>query len=371
MQGSFKKLSGAKDQLKKISSKPKINTDYQPKKIEHDEEGTIYKCSCCGKEYKVQKGNFPITNSILYESNGGYLTICKSCLERYYQQLVTFYSGNENHALERCCQICDWFYSPEVTAMIKTVAQGKTKISAYASKMNLVNVRDKGVTYLDTEKEKHAGKIVNVEDIDEVIETNDDEIDSFNVDKQTILFFGLGFSKEEYMFLQNQYDDWARRYECKTKAQEEIYKNISLAQLIANKALKKGNMKEYLDATKTLQELMGSAGVKPNQTDDSVFGEQNTFGTLIKKWEDEEPIGEPDEEWKDVDGIKRYMETWFLGHLCNLVDVENDAERAYKEEIEKYTVKPPVYDEDDDLSETSLLDKFASKKEKPDDETGE
>ena len=100
--------------------------------------------------------------------------------------------------------------------------------------------------------------------------------------------------------------------------------------------------------------------MKPSQTNDNALADQNTFGTLIKKWETERPIGEPDEEWKDVDEIERYISTFFLGHLCNLVHVKNDYEELYREEMAKYTVTPPEYEEDD-LGETSLLDKFSDK----------
>lgn len=366
-QGRGRPVGGNKLEYAKLSSSSAIKIDpaVKIKKIEQDPDGIKYKCSCCGKEYTAQKGNFPVTNSMLYEGNNGYLTICKSCVEKYYQQLVGVYSGNEEHALEHCCRLFDWFYSNDVVAMTKNISQGRSKVSVYPSKMNIKQVQDKGKTYLDTIRIKHQqdDKIMDVEDII----TPDETAESIGerASKDTIMFFGFGYNDEEYLFLEDQYADWTTRYECKTKAQEELFKSICIAQLTIQRAQRRGSTKEVTDAMKTFQDLLGTANLKPSQTNDNALADQNTFGTLIKKWETERPIAEADEEWKDVDGINKYINTFFLGHLCNLVHVENDYEEQYREEMAKYTVTPPVYEEDE-MGETALLDKFSNKGNKND-----
>ena len=83
------------------------------------------------------------------------------------------------------------------------------------------------------------------------------------------------------------------------------------------------------------------------------LADTNTFGTLIKKWEDEHPIPEPAPEWKDVDGIRKYINTWFLGHLCKMFRIENDVTAEYDEELAKYTVEVPSFqlEEEEDVSD--------------------
>lgn len=332
------------------------------------EEKNIYKCTCCGTQYSVQRGNFPVTNSLLYAANNGYLTTCRNCAEKYYYQLIGYYSGNEEHAIEHCCRLFDWYYNPEITAMIKSVPQEKNKISLYSTKMNLTNMRAKGTTYLDTVKDEYNNKISTTDDMstthNAILEGEGGEVPEY-LEKDVIMFFGYGYTAEEYEYLYNQYGDWASRYECSTKAQEELFKNLSVAQLMIQKAQRSGGNKESTEAMKVFQELLGSANLKPSQSNDSALADQNTFGTLIKKWENTNPISEPDDEWKDVDGIHEYINTYFLGHLCNLVHVKNDHEEAYRREMEKYTVKPPEYEEDE-AGETSLLDKFSDKGNKDD-----
>ena len=360
--GSGRLPGGTKQAFARLNSGSAVNIapGVKMQKITQEPSAGRYKCTCCGKEYKVQKGNFPVTNSVLYAGNGGYLTVCRSCIEKYYRRLIEFYSGNEEHALEHCCRLFDWYYNTDASAMTKNISQDRSRVSAYPAKMNMLQVRERGTTFLDTLKERHGNRILGEDDLQSRSES-DDVADSA---VETIRFFGFGYSDEEYTFLGNQYLDWTTRYECKTKAQEELFKNICISQLTIQRAQRGGNTREVADAMKTFQDLLGTANLKPNQTNDNALTDQNTFGTLIKKWENEEPIAEPEEEWRDVDGINKYIDTWFLGHLSNLVHVKNDYEEEYLREREKYTVTPPVYEQEDETGETSLLDKYSDKGER-------
>lgn len=41
-----------------------------------------FTCSCCGTKFTKQDGNFLTSSSFMFEANGGYVTICKSCTEK-------------------------------------------------------------------------------------------------------------------------------------------------------------------------------------------------------------------------------------------------------------------------------------------------
>lgn len=340
-----------------------VNPDVKVKNIEPTNDKGRYKCTCCGKEYTTQKGHFPISNSVLYKGNNGFLPICRECVEKYYEQMVAFYSGNEEHAMEHCCHLFDWYYCTEAMAMTRTVPVGGRRIACYPSKMNMVQIQKKGTTYLDTVKDKHSNNKILTES-DAVNAAQEDDVTQA-VSLDTIKFFGYGYSTEDYQFLEEQYADWTSRYECKTKAQEELYKSLCFAQLNMQQAQRRGDNKSVNEAFRTLQDLMGTANIKPNQTNNNALIDQNCFGTFIKKVEDERPIAKPDPEWEDVDNIENYIETFFLGHLCNLVHVKNDYEDKYRAEMAKYTVAPPTYEEDE-AGETSLLDRYSNKGEKDD-----
>lgn len=343
------KLANAQlNRLKKTS----VNKAAKPTKITIDTEETDFRCSSCGKKYKSQLGNFSASSSILYMGNNGYIDVCKTCLDKYYVQLVNYFEGNEEKAIERCCQRFDWYYSDEAAAMTsKSLSDGTTRIRLYPSKMSMSQIKRKGTTYLDTIAERASeGRIEKVEDFQSVIDEEKDKAENTQISKSTIDFFGFGYKPEEYIFLQQQYDDWADRCEIKSKVQEELFKNICVTQLMCQQAKQKQNIKEYTDGMKTFQDLLASANIKPSQNSGNALVEANTFGTLIKKWEDEKPIPEPDEDFKDIDNIFKYISTFFYGHFAKMMDIDNDFSELYKDEIGKYTVTRQEYVDDDIFS---------------------
>lgn len=157
-------------------------------------------------------------------------------------------------------------------------------------------------------------------------------------------FFGEGYTEKDYIYLAREYEDYVNRYEVDSKAMENLIVEIVLTQLDIRK---KRALGEKVDTQqKTLQDLLGSSNLKPVQETGANAVDQESFGTLIKKWENERPIPEPAEEWKDVDGIGKYVRTFFLGHMARLFGKENPYQEEYNEEIGKYTVIPPNREDD-------------------------
>jgi len=318
-----------------------------------------FKCSSCGKVYKTQKTNFLSSNSILYETNNGYTAICRVCIERHYLQLIDLFSGSVELAIRQCCSMFDWYYSDEIVAATKAAGKSASRISLYPSRMNMAQFKSKGSSFADTIAYDKKSLFEKLEKISDEVPTNKAALPPSD---NTIRFFGSGHTNEDYEFLQREYADWTSRHECETKAQEELFKAISLAQLTMQKAQIGGDIKEIETSAKTFQSLLDSLNITPKKKSGSVLNEQETFGTLIKKLENEKPVRDPDPEWDDVDRIKKYIDTWFLGHLCNLVDINNDVEAQYLEELSKYTVVPPQREELMGSGETSILDRFSKSK---------
>lgn len=156
--------------------------------------------------------------------------------------------------------------------------------------------------------------------------------------------FGLHYSDEDLMFLENEYQDWISRYECNTKAQEEIFERLSLNKLCTRDAQIAGKSTKDLD--KTYQDLLSSVNILPRQSSGNGLSDTLTFGQLIEKWETERPIPEPEPEFKDVDGIGKYIRIWFKGHLARALGIDNGYSKEYDDYIEQYTVRPPEYNEE-------------------------
>lgn len=158
--------------------------------------------------------------------------------------------------------------------------------------------------------------------------------------------FGPGYSNEDYMFLENEYQDWVTRYECETKTQEIIFQRIAFKTWEIMKATRNGQPTKDLDAS--LQSLLSSGDLLPRQDKNNSASDSLTFGQLIDKWENEQPIPEPTDEFKDVDRIGLLIDVFFKGHLAKMMGLKNDFSRTYENFMKKYTVNKPEYDEDTD-----------------------
>lgn len=308
-----------------------------------------YPCSRCESSFDKLKGNFSASQSPLYknhsESGVSYLPVCKSCLEDLYLHYVKVFA-DEHDAIRHMCMKFDIYFNESAYGASKKISADRNRMTGYISKINIFP--HTGKSYDDTLDEERTIKIDSFDDLEELKENK-----KVKLTQKIIKFFGLGFEESEYEWLQYQYEDWISRHECKTKAQEELFKNICIVQLQIQKSTQKGDKIEQL--MNTYQNLLGSANIKPAQINDNALTDQNTFGTLIKKWENEKPIPEPDSEWKDVDGIIRYISIWFLGHLCKMMNIKNSYSRLYEEEMEKYKVEKPQYEEDDELFFSNLF----------------
>lgn len=161
--------------------------------------------------------------------------------------------------------------------------------------------------------------------------------------------FGDGYSDEDYIFLIKQYKDWTTRHECQTKSQEETFKRICCKQLEIHKASIQGRNTKDLD--RSLQEWLDTGNLKPKQNSMEGLSDAQTLGTLIQKWENERPLPEIDPELKDVDKIGLYIDVFFKGHLCKMLNLKNNLSHLYENFMEKYAAKKPEYNEDMD-SET-------------------
>lgn len=158
--------------------------------------------------------------------------------------------------------------------------------------------------------------------------------------------FGAGYTDDEYQFLEEEYQEWVTRYECNTKAQEEIFQRLSLKKLEIHKASLQGDSTDKLDAT--YQQWLTTANITPKQSAANSLTDAQTFGTLIQKFEETRPLPEVDPELKDVDKIGLIIDVFFKGHLCKMFGLKNAFTSIYEKFMKRYTVEPPQYTEEED-----------------------
>lgn len=300
------------------------------KTIKKEDKITEQLCTCCGESKKINSNNFYKSYSVLYRKNiENRMTICKDCVLKLADELNKNFNS-DNRALYELCQLLDTYYEKALFESAKNQAENKNS--------NIFQIYFQKVLSLPQYRDKRF------KDSELFDQTRDYEEMSESVGRDLIEFWGVGYSQNEYSFLEKEYTNLLTRYECDSYAQEVLFQEIANQRLDIKKKRENGTSVDK--ELKTLQDLLGSANIKPVQESNALASEQVTFGTLIKKYENEKPIPEPLGEWKDADWIKKYVLTWFLGHFSKMMGSKNEYSKMYEDEIDKYTVS--IEHEDDE-----------------------
>lgn len=345
---------GAKQNLgRKMATRPKGIKPVDPavEMLKHITAGDdtvpyMYRCVKCGKQVMDDDKEFMVSFSKFHVGNRCKLPLCKDCIDASYEEYLAEY-GNEEDAVRRMCMQLDIYYCQELVDTMKKASKPLKRMTFYITKSHTAKYANK--TYEDTIAEEKSEE--------EKIVTYEDMYSTQDIDPDTVAFWGSGFSPEDYEYLDSKYSEWILSYPVQAKAMEAIIQKICLLELQITKGIQRGDKVDSL--CKAMNDLMNSAGIQPKQSSENTMSDTASFGALIKRWEDEEPIPEPDEKWKDVDGIRRYISVFFFGHLAKMFGVKNNWSKLYDDEIKKYTVDRPEL-EDEDVNQITYEDLFGS-----------
>lgn len=287
----------------------------------------LKQCPKCGKWLPSEAGFYMDRNYV-----GGRFIVCKKCVQEMVEQRKN--ANDESHESKEtvmaACQFMNIPYLDDVYVNCVTACMAQlgerystSPFIAYVRKIKSLQQYD-GMTWADS--------ILPDDDIDE------------NVSDRMAQLFGKGFTAEDYKYLENEYDDWCTRTEVDTKSQQTYVKQICLQSLEIYKDRKAG--KDVSKKLEVLDRLMSSSNLQPKQNVGNAATDSLSLGEMIDKWEQEKPIPEPSEEFKDVDGIGEYVRVWFAGHLAHALGLKNAYSKEYDDYVKEYTVSKPEEIED-------------------------
>jgi hypothetical protein len=318
-------------------------------------------CSRCGTMYGRRRGNFSVNYGALYKGTG-YLTTCKDCVDN----IFTSYMEQTNDPRKSTRQVCrklDLYWSDKIYDWAEKKSTDRTIMTGYLAKLNTAN--NSGKSYDDTLIEECSLWSDNLELYDQkssVLDntsTEDYDCHSYNITDEIKAFWGPGYTDSMYDDLEQRRTYWMSKFPEGIDIDigtEALIRQICNLEIDINRDRAAG--KSIDKSVNALNNLLGSASLKPTQKkDESDISSDNTpFGVWIKRWENQRPIPEPDPSLKDVDGIVKYIEVWFKGHLSKMLKLKNSYSQMYEKEISKMRVEHPEYDDDDD--ETLFNDVF-------------
>lgn len=294
-------------------------------------DGNIYYCHQCNS-FKSQEGFY---NDKSYSS--GLFPTCKECL---LDQATDYDKKEKKHIDNRDKTIMVFqkmnlpFYDSLYKSSLKQVQDRigeKNRSTAYQHMLTQVKSLSQyiGKSWSDSEFESD----------EETVEFENKRKARREIKKM----FGSGFTESDYVYLQDQYDDFKVRTQVDSKSQEIYVMQICLSLLDIDKDRKSG--KDVTNKLKSLDSLMNSSNMQPKQNVSNAATDSLTFSQLIAKWEVEKPIPEPDPELSDVSEIGKKIRVWFGGWLANALGLNTPQSQEYIEEIEKYTVSKPTVEE--------------------------
>lgn len=258
----------------------------------------VFVCPCCGKEYYTQPSNFQKCGSELYAGNGGFLTVCNSCIDDLYAKYFAELD-DENAAAKLLCSKLDVYWDPTMFTAAKP-SDKKSSIYMYMVKLHRLGFYVR--TYSDSEKERRLLRMA-----DGVVEDDND----FIVTAEVRNFWGDGFTAKQYSELETIFKRWTGDRVMSDSDEIGLYRSISITDWQIMNAARTGGKTEQL--TQALNSLLGKTRITKLANTNDI----QPIGPKIRDWETERPIPEPSEEFKDVDGIVRYVTTWFISYRPN------------------------------------------------------
>lgn len=318
-------------------------------------------CCRCGTAYSRQKGYFPVSHSPMYRGSG-YLPWCNDCVDDMYNR-YKLTLGSDREALKRICMKMDLYWHESIYEMVEKTSGVQSRVRAYIGKTNINRFIDKtfdntiaeeleqGIEWRRASQQEVIDALARQRAVEESSALED-------ISPETIAFWGSGYTADFYEELERRYQDWTGELGQLDPAERALYKQICLLEVTITRDSSAGKaIDKNINALNT---LLGSANLKPAQKK-AEDGESNLdavpLGVWIRRYENTRPIPEPDPEFEDKDGIIRYIETWFKGHLAKMVGIKNGYSKIYEDEIARMRVERPEFDDVDD--ETMFNDIFS------------
>ncbi len=330
---------GADPVLNSVVKRKKVS----PSKPEAVERDPYYRCCACGHKYETQNRNFSMSQSPFFHGNNKYLPICVKCVDNFTNQYEEILN-TQDEAVKRMCLHWDIYYNDSLIESSKKVAANQSRMRSLIKQCNMI--QHQGKTY-DTHLKEAADKagtgvIESKEDIKRL-----EKEENIKISKKSIKMWGFGHSPQDIEFLDEAFADWKDRTIVEGKGRESLVKQLCVLELQQSKALIEERFDLYNKIIDTYQRTLDRANLTPKITDANDKADEKPIGVMFEMFENEEPAPEPLDCWKDVDGIRKLILVYFIGHLCSMLGLKNRYARMYEEEMDKYRVDIPELEDAD------------------------
>lgn len=281
----------------------------------------LYECTCCGRQFDGQKGNFTRCSSPLFQANDKFLTVCDTCLKSMLDQYAKRF-GDQDQAIERVCMHFDIYFDIDLLETCQSNDNLLIRFKEYCRKCNVVS-REGRRTY--DEYLASNGDIPSY-----LMDVKRAEFDG-TLDSDVIERWGSGiFTKEDYEALELHYQMLKKQNPNCDSNQEIFIKDLCVIKWQQMNAIKNHNVNDYQKLTQLYHDTFTEAGLKVGQ--EAIEGGDATLGVTletISRYTPEEYY-QDQTLYKDFDGLGEYFQRFILRPLRNLMLSTGERDHEYK-----------------------------------------
>lgn len=320
--------------------------------MSNSESSGIVVCHRCGEGFGKRAGNFLVSYGEQHKGAKS-LPICRKCTDVLFKEYLS-YSGDVRKTIRQMCRKLDLYWNERAFEASQKKSSNRSMFTGYLQRINALNYA--GKSYDDTLIEEGAlWKFPGEEDEDEETVAVDDGVTSTKkrITNRVVEFWGSGYTADMYEDLEKRRKYYTSRF---PEVEMDLGTEVLIRQIcILEVGIARDSVagKSVDKSVNSLNTILGSLNLRPVQRreEDTRDTDVAPLGVWIHRFENERPIPDVDPELADVDGVVKYITTWFLGHLKRMLGLKGNYVKLYEDEIERLRLERPEYDEEDDVED--------------------
>lgn len=264
-------------------------------------EGQKFPCNKCRKELAVESNYFKLKDNKLciYPI----FPVCKKCLKDEYDRL-RFEYGDKN-ALRVIFRKIDRPYLDDIVG--KAIERDNKDVLGYCIKTLNGLQQYASLTYDDSDFIKNQA--LTGMDLPEI----KSKVEDFSEDEWE-RWSGYGLDPADMLYCNHYYNTMMDKYEFESLNEQISIEQLAVSNINLKKAFKEGDSGAIEKLRKTVSSIENDLNIQGKQKKADM--EKETYGNFIRMIENEEPIPEPKEEFKDVDNIWKMVKRYIVGYLA-------------------------------------------------------
>lgn len=291
-----------------------------------------------------------VVKSPLWEGNGYRLPVCNDCLnvlyDFYYRSL-----GDPYAAYRRICMKFDIYYNDAIVDGALKESASTDRIKPYISQLNYA--RNSGKTYDNTIEEEHNkyiygdfvfqyededGNLINAkEELEKLKKANAQLLANENQDQpdpELECRFGLGFTSQEYVFMQHYYENQiAEIPEGCREVLDETLKDMCRFKSLQSRSFRTNSLAEIEKYSSLFQKSLKYkddmiAKYKKTESENTDVIVMSSLTEMIENFNPAE-VYKKKGVFDDVDGIKDYLERFVYRPLKNFFTGSREMDKEF------------------------------------------